>query len=102
MRLTNVILERAIEILETKGWCQNSSAKDSKGYAVDWDSPFATCFCLTGAVYRATKDLGLRLHYSDDVFIRLYHLNNFNSLADFNDGSNRRREEVISLLNLIS
>lgn len=93
------ILAKAIEILETKGWGQRVLSEGSGETEFEMLQAEDACsFCMMGAIQRASMDLGFSVYHSADVFKHLYRLNNFDSLAKFNDAPERTKEEVIEVL----
>jgi len=51
------ILKGARALLVEKGWTQGALARDPAGAAVSPYAPEAMCFCVEGALLRATVDL---------------------------------------------
>lgn len=49
------ILRKAATLVETSGWCQGAGARTEHGRAVWPDNPDAQCFCMLGAIQRASK-----------------------------------------------
>lgn len=90
------ILERAKILLTEKGWIQGCYARDINGNVVDTYSENATQFCLMGAIYAA----GLFYTKTQGVVFRVtkYIPKQYSNLVEFNDASNRTKEEVIQLL----
>lgn len=98
------ILERARSLI-LQGWNQGSFSQ------IQSDGGIA--FCLKGAVYQASNDLrrendeSIRLMalQSDEVIGALenvvkQHYPGFNSIVEFNDASERNRDEVVGVIDL--
>src|SRR5690242_7058396 len=48
-----VAVLRAARELVQRGWTQGWYARDKTGRAVGWDHPEASCWCASGAIYKA-------------------------------------------------
>lgn len=58
MSKTIEILRGAREILsDPDRWTRQFQARDSEGDCVAWNNPGAVCFCLMGAINRASMDI---------------------------------------------
>jgi hypothetical protein len=90
------VLRDAAELLRTKGWTQNTSARNDAGRAVSALDAGAVCFCAMGALSRVaaegcddkTKDAAigaLRLAIGIDC-----------GIASWNDAPERRAEDVVA------
>lgn len=60
------LLEKAKEILSTRGWCQASFARDKDGYSVHHAEETACEFCAQGSLMRAAWELGQPHRGGDD------------------------------------
>lgn len=86
------ILLKAADILTPRGaWTQGSFATDKAGLAVNVTSPKAKCFCLEGAVRKATGDNAIET-------AKALSLIDIHSIYDWNDAPSRRKAQVIALL----
>lgn len=81
------------------GWCQRTSARDSKGQITSCFSNDAVSFCASGAICRVMegmiKDSSRR--YAASLFFGLHDLAKemgYRHAADFNDAPGRTVEEV--------
>jgi hypothetical protein len=99
---TQKVLSRATELLRS-GWTQNEFATKRDGASCDYDNPDAACFCATGAIARASLDLGLpakerivardvlrdllRAEYADDVM----------GIVGWNDSYGQTQAEVVAM-----
>lgn len=52
MRNLTTRLEAAADLLERTGWCRRAMARDGLGRPVEWNDPFAVCYCIIGAIKR--------------------------------------------------
>ena len=112
------ILERARDLIEQKGWTQNTLAKDKMGYMIDPDSPDAACFCLLGAMIASEAQLWSEKVYKDQKELNwavnnaFFHLDRTMSthekipcdiiprrvaLSNWQDQEKRTKQEVLSL-----
>lgn len=96
------VLNRAAELVE-RGWVQCVSALDWDGRAVSPLDPAAVCFCLSGAVTRATCDVargsfGVELNAREVIAKTLPPP--YRRLPGFNDASGRTKADVIAVLRL--
>ena len=103
----NEILTKAREILAPKGaWIQLNPAMDSRGNWRDPRDPRASCWCLVGALERATFEaLGVLDEFLLDA--AMYALTGAlertgeypsDALAAWNDAPSRTHEEVLQLI----
>lgn len=103
--LKNEVLEKCIEIKglfsNPKCWTQRVFSRNEKGYEVAINSPFACCYCLSGAISKVCNDLPGRTElyksiYSEFVKDISDKLPYSKYVVPFNDGSTY--EEVIALI----
>jgi len=99
-----VVLEIAIELLETKGWHKGSYAIDQFNNRVPSDSEEACSFCLIGAISKAVlevekDDFDKACVLFNDIKRRLKRFVD-SSLAMWNDASGRTKEDVVRLLRM--
>ena len=86
------ILLKAADILTPRGaWTQHVFAADKKGRTVSVKSPKATCFCLVGAVSKATGD-------NPEETAKALALIDIPSIYLWNDAPSRRKAQVIARL----
>jgi hypothetical protein len=84
------------ELFSREGsWIRDNLAKDANGYAVDFDSQYAVCWCLVGGLRHC---LGDSVAYGELVPALLLHITPYASLTEWNDAAGRTREEVVALL----
>ncbi len=84
---------KAVRALIAKGWTQEAYARDARGFAVNFDSDEAECYCLRGATlaaadsYSCCADLqiALSLPLSD-------------GLIAYNDFPGRTQADVLALI----
>ena len=111
------ILKEARALLAEKGWTQETFARDADG---NWCDPFennASCFCVTGALERASlqctekfkriekeffmrsvcNDISKILIHSESVKEKIKEYGDL-SLAEWNDMDGRTQKEVIEVL----
>jgi len=50
------IIDHVTSLIQ-KGWCKEAYALNAQGMEVSFEDPNATCFCLSGALWRAETDL---------------------------------------------
>jgi hypothetical protein len=101
------ILSEALRLL-TNGWTQGEFAIDAEGNRIDkwWDSDACTCFCLAGALDRATfsvtKGERTASSWSIENFVEMAikeRDNNFRgSYIGWNDASERTIGEVLEVV----
>lgn len=92
------VVKRAIQLLETKGWCQGHEALTLLDIPVHALHPEAACFCIMGAIRRGIKDVGAK---KDTIYDISFQLGTFIDMLDvtrFNDTEGRTKEEIIALL----
>ena len=81
-----------------KGWCQGVSAQDSNGHVCRNDAPYATNWCLIGALAAAYPERNEhRFNVTLNLQSKLGHL----QFAKWNDDPKRTKQEVIALLESI-
>ena len=85
------------ELLRHKDWCQNFAATDKYGNIVGWASEDACAFCVAGAIYRCYGDA----EYSDNVTKTLRTFLGVRYVSEWNDMSERTKDEVIAALEAI-
>ena len=86
------VYRRAAELVR-RGWCKFYRAKDDNNKVTFYCSPEATQFCMTGALLRASDELGVvagKLKFADfDIE---------GSLSKWNDVEDRTQGEVVDML----
>jgi hypothetical protein len=100
------VCNRAIYLLQRKGWTQGALARDSSGEETKPCDEAAICFCALGAIDRAACDVtgkrrtkagngvGIRLRKAimhDKVEMRKWY-----SITLWNDSPRRTKQEVIA------
>ena len=105
-------LKRTLDLLrEESRWIQGVEARDGEGNSCDPLSSEAECFCLSGAVYRASAGYGtlwFTMDLLDEEVASEYEdeVENFESddehdyycTATFNDAGHRNHQEVVRVL----
>lgn len=90
------ILRKARKLL-AKGWTQRTFAKDKDGVPVTWDSQQAVCFCLGGALRRASQDAGKPYGWESACELRRA-LGITDAVAEWNDAETRKQRHVLARL----
>lgn len=84
------------------GWTQGCSARHTDGLPVDVNHPYATSWCLTGAIRKAVSERrgGNRLLNSAMDYVRIVGGHAFASLglSAWNDLAGRTRRQVYEVL----
>lgn len=91
------------------GWTQGCEARDDSGNPVDFDSPEASCFCITGAMQAASFFVGSQ-SIRRQIYQKIVEKKELQEsglaaesaaylVAKWNDDQWRTKEEIISLLN---
>ena len=100
--MSNIVLHRAIELLEKYDWTQKTYARDANGLEVDTWSEEACSFCALGFLGRATYEMGLP--YSDglpetpEMVVAKFVPEAFcNNIAAFNDHPGTTKQDIIDL-----
>lgn len=102
------IIEGAIGLLETKGWCQNASARDTTGREITAkDYAGAESYCISGAVEASMVYAGLPNEFISNryneimgmldkelgsAFVYSY------GFLSYNDASDRTKKEVVAVM----
>lgn len=97
------LLAAAADLLESEGrWTKHANARDSAGTPVSVLSPYATCWCAGGALYRIqfeqygaradSKSIGAR------AFGLLDEVMGIHMVGPWNDGIGRTQAEVVAAL----
>lgn len=113
-QLMGRIRDRTIELLEEWGWARGYQAYTHEGDPVGCLDERAACFCLTGAIVRAVRELPPawreRPFTEDGVRSQFYdtwcRANQFSGtsrsyLISFNDGIGMTRDRVVGSLHKI-
>lgn len=66
------VLDRAYLIINQYDICRGAYATDEDGHDVYTDSPEATAFDSSGAIYRAASDLGLSSILNNGLYIEAF------------------------------
>lgn len=90
------LAEHAIELLRY-GWCKYGEAETPYGTTVDYSDPYASKFCLMGAVWRAEMEKGLDESFGVQLLQTIDNL--VGDAANFNDYHANSVDDVIGLLN---
>ena len=103
MSTETIILKAARALLsKAENWCQHDYAKTKDGYYCGWNSPFATQFCIEGAIYRQGQNLEwehtdkLIKKLNDRIYEKRHHDAPYSDVTGFNDTSTY--EDVIQFL----
>jgi hypothetical protein len=100
MTIKNILLATA-NLLEQRGWCQGTTARDADGKPVSVVSPTATSFCILGAInyLQNTNKWPVELlnEAVNDVEDFLFESVGC-PIPDYNDSSDRTKEQVVSVL----
>ncbi len=89
------VFERAAELIEA-GWTQRAMARSADGPPVAYNSDRACCFCMQGAVYRASPGvIGWQNPYWAEVVARV------KNPVTYNDAPERTPAEVADELRRI-
>jgi hypothetical protein len=105
-----VILQKTREYIE-QGWTQNAMARMGNSQGVDPVDPRATCWCLVGALRRATHfspTMTLTAHAyarsyrafsaTHDYLAQFIPLDDIDDMILFNDAEETTQEDVIAVL----
>lgn len=87
------ILNAAADLIEPAGkWTQRAAARHSNGFPIGWYCENAACFCMVGALRRATdSDARFEAAYAAlSAFVP--------SPASWNDQTSRTQAEVVATL----
>ena len=89
------ILDRAAELIETKGWTQGAFAR-AGGKPVIIDHIDADCFCAVGAIHRSYKGI---LEYDANIFlVEVLCLSGTDEIFAWNDNPARTKDDVVAAL----
>lgn len=100
-----VVYKHAADLIEN-GWTQYKHARDKDGNGVEFDSTKAVCFCLSGGILRAVRNLYPTLKLAEIKLLRAVadyqckksplhlYIDNFK----YNDDLGRTQEDVVDLL----
>ena len=113
---TKAVLGRTCDLLEQRGWTQQTWAADADGCVVPVQAADACCFCLVGALRRAVSDLigvnvvsvagadDATVDFAGTVYVRArFHLDRIvrdlpswsgGAAVDWNDADGRRAADV--------
>ena len=93
---------------DEKAWTKGTYVKDSVGMRVSWHSPWATCWCLEGAMYKFLDERNTTGHaiLSVDAPTRriwndIVHAFPNKDLVHWNDAPERTHAEVMQALDTI-
>lgn len=96
------ILNKAADLIETKGWCQWNEALDKYGDSVAFDSKKAASFCMMGAIYRVSEEI---IHVfpiiqtlSKSIRTNSTSIPESAHISDYNDAPRRTKKQVIAKL----
>jgi hypothetical protein len=88
---------RRMKTLLRKGWTQNVSARNAKGYATLFTAADATRFCLLGAEYRAAYELESQVPI-EAVEPLLRRCAKARNIPDYNDDPKRTKKEILAVV----
>lgn len=94
---TDTVLRKARKLIQI-GWTKGANARNNRQVVVPWNSPYATCFCIYGAVRRSIQELGMSDMLDYPVMRRLHYAApmGFNAI-DVNDCAQSKRD-VLDLI----
>lgn len=103
------VIDKAIELIETKGWTQGAYARLANGDKTEYTDTAAVCYCISGAMNCAAKQLKNEENDYDEIFLKGWWtitdvLRNreggkaWDQPVYWNDESGRTKEEVVELL----
>lgn len=92
------VLERAADLIEPEGaWAQRDYARDGTGRPVDPCDPSAVCWCMNGAIAKATGETVILAEMLiDRLFIPAIPLRR--APVSWNDDACRTQAEVVAAL----
>ncbi len=93
----SLLLSRAADVIEKKGWCQKVYALDALGEETHPFDPLAERFCALGALDYALKTVPNPHLSALQARNRLRQIVG-NAIPTFNDAPQRRKEEVVAAL----
>lgn len=87
----------------SKGWCQNVNARGEHGTPVPWDDPFATSFCMSGALVKSYSEEGItrqqRVMIANHLRLKLGDtLRAHEGFIVWQDNPDRTKEEVLAIM----
>lgn len=98
------MLEQVLDVLKKarsyveRGWISRAMARDSAGELVHPCDPYATCWCLSGAI-RAAQGQKLIPQVEIEITKLLREVGGFNKpVYQWNDDPDRTKYEVLELL----
>lgn len=89
------VLNRAADLLEEFGWCQQAEARNYKGVGGDALDPDVARFCIYGALRRAGIDLGAPRYFGWDCWDAM---GLEGAPGPWNDEPGRTKAEVVAAL----
>lgn len=90
------VLDAAADLIEPEGaWGQGAFARGSQGQPIGPFSPYATCFCLRGALVRVGA-INARAENSPATLALGF--NSSSRLVSWNDAPGRTQSEVVAAL----
>jgi hypothetical protein len=97
--MSKVVVEvlKAARGLVENGWTQRTSARDVIGLAISAESEKACSFCVTGAVWKAAKKLGVRAIVVIDEMDAYCDRLHGKCAMQYNDDPGRSKGEVLEL-----
>lgn len=93
--MLNEIIDKAIELLETKGWCQGYYYRDIKGFKTKVSEDSAS-YCALGSIIKV-RYLANGKYSGVNIVDRFQQVHNIDIVA-YNDTKGRTKEEVIEAL----
>jgi hypothetical protein len=98
-------LNKAADLIETKGWCQRSEAIDANDLRTRVRSRKAVAFCVLGAIQKCSKTEVIRLEtieflcsVIDSSVIGPNYAAAYTTVWVWNDAKRRTKEQVIKKL----
>jgi hypothetical protein len=88
------VLREARRLIAEVGWTQGAYARDAVGTTISPAREDATCFCMEGALRRASRDRGLFDAAEGVILDKCGEL----TIPSFNDAPDRTKDEVLSVL----
>lgn len=84
--------------LISKGWTQQTMARNDLGYPVSCHDPYATCYCLSGALLKSCCSFDEKYNtyaYIEDILKNVID----DTIMSWNDTPFRTQQEVVDALN---
>jgi hypothetical protein len=95
-KMKRVLLDAA-NLLEKGAWTQGTLARSKYGAPIDVVSDNAVCYCMIGALYKVSNNRPPVL-----IFDAIRSALSIKDIAMWNDGKNRKQEEVVQALRKVA